>query len=108
MAYGVFAAVSDGQGSRPKAIASFLGVKLLALLPTGRAATFYTASGLEKQQPGTYHADLTAVLNLLAQREIKPIIAERRELTDAAHTHELLARAAVSGKIVLTMASSQP
>ncbi|PSB64635.1 oxidoreductase, partial [filamentous cyanobacterium CCP1] len=38
---------------------------------------------------------------LLAQGQIKPIISDRLPLSDAAHAHELLDKAEVSGKLVL-------
>lgn len=102
--YGVSRAVKNGRRNRVTAIASFLGVKLLDLLPTGRAATFYTAASLEKTQPGSYREDVTAVLQLLEHGHIKPLIAERLPLAQATTAHELLSRSSVIGKIVLTPA----
>ena len=48
-------------------------------------------------------ADLTELFNLLAQGKIKPVIAERMGLAEAARAHELVERAAVRGKIVLVV-----
>jgi len=48
-----------------------------------------------------FHEDLTLLLNLLKQGKIKPIIAARMPLNQAAQAHELLASGSVSGKIVL-------
>jgi len=107
VAYGVARAVRDGRRSRPVAVASFLFVKLAGLLPFGRAATFYTAGGLDESQPGSYREDLAAVMDLLARGEIEPVIAERLPLVDAARAHELLGRSAVSGKIVLICAAAE-
>jgi NADPH2:quinone reductase len=40
-------------------------------------------------------------MDLLQNRKIKPIIAQRFPLTDAREAHELLGRGGVIGKIVL-------
>jgi NADPH:quinone reductase-like Zn-dependent oxidoreductase len=76
-------------------------VKLLGILPTGRAASFCTTGSLDEREPGSHTEDLGAVLELLARREIHPVIAERHALTEAARAHELLEGKAVSGKNVL-------
>lgn len=106
IAYGVSQAFKNGRRNRLTAIGSFLSVKLLGLLPTRKAATFYTASSLEKTQPAAYREDLTAVLELLARKEIQPLVAERLPLAEAALAHELLSRSSVSGKIALTCADA--
>lgn len=102
VAYGVSQACKNGRRNRLTAVGSFLFVKLLGVLPTGRPATFYTASSLEKSLPTAYRDDLTAVLELLARKEIQPLTAERHPLEEAALAHELLSRSSVSGKIALT------
>ncbi len=57
---------------------------------------FYSTGSLREK-----YADLTELFNLLAQGKIKPAIAERMGLTEAAPAHELVEQAAVQGKIVL-------
>jgi NADPH:quinone reductase-like Zn-dependent oxidoreductase len=44
---------------------------------------------------------MTLLLNLLAQGKIKPIVAARMPLNQAAQAHELLAGGSLTGKIVL-------
>lgn len=105
VAYGVSRAVKNGRRNRSTAVASFLAVKLLGLVP-GRAATFYTAGSLDKPLPDAYSEDLAAVLGLLVQGEVQPLIAERLQLAEAARAHELLATSSVSGKIVLMCADA--
>ena len=57
---------------------------------------------LENQaHPDWYHKDLAMLIDLLAQGKIKPIIASRIPLVEAARAHELIEASAVSGKIVL-------
>ena len=101
VAYGVSRAAKDGKRNLPLSVASFLGVKLLGLLPR-RRATFYTTGSRDELGPGSYRDDLATVLDLLARGAIRPVVAERMPLTDVARAHELLERGAVSGKIVLT------
>ena len=49
-----------------------------------------------------YREALAALLKMLAEGKIKPIVGERIPLAEAARAHELMERASVSGKIVLT------
>jgi NADPH:quinone reductase len=51
---------------------------------------------------------LIALLELLRQDKIEPIIAERIPLEEAARAHELLGSGAVTGKIVLLCDTNSP
>ena len=62
---------------------------------------FYSIGSLREKHADWFHADLTELFNLLAQGKIKPVIAERMGLAEAARAHELVERAAVRGRIVL-------
>jgi NADPH2:quinone reductase len=44
---------------------------------------------------------LIALLDLLQEQKIKPLIAHRFALAEARHAHELLGKGGVTGKIVL-------
>jgi NADPH:quinone reductase len=44
---------------------------------------------------------LIALFDLLEQRKITPLIAQRLPLTEARHAHESLGKGGVAGKIVL-------
>lgn len=81
--------------------ATLLAVNLLNLIPDGRRTHFYSIAASKTKHPDRYRDDLTTLLNLLAQRQIQPIIAKRLPLADAAQAHALLDRGAVSGTIVL-------
>jgi len=48
-----------------------------------------------------YRSTLAELLNLLAWGQIKPIMAERFPLGEAARAHELLERGGHTGKVVL-------
>jgi NADPH2:quinone reductase len=48
-----------------------------------------------------YRETLTELLDLLAAGRIKPVVAERIPLLEAARAHELLERGGYAGKVVL-------
>lgn len=98
VAYGFYNKAMGKGGNVP---IEFMQVKLWDILPNGRSTTFYSIGALRKKHPDWFHADLTELLNLLAQSKIKPVIAERMNLDEATHAHELIEQAAVQGKIVL-------
>jgi NADPH:quinone reductase-like Zn-dependent oxidoreductase len=45
--------------------------------------------------------DLAAIFDLWAKGQIKPVVAERIPLAEAARAHELLEKGSLMGKIVL-------
>jgi NADPH:quinone reductase-like Zn-dependent oxidoreductase len=102
VAYGTSSAAKGGRGNKLVAVSSFVLTMLLQLLPDRRSVAFYTAGSLEKSQPNSYREDLEEIFDLLARKEIQPIIAGRLPLAEASRAHEMLDRSAVSGKIVLT------
>jgi NADPH2:quinone reductase len=74
----------------------------LNLVPDTREFKLYSIQTLKRLKPDWFHEDLTLLLNLLKQGKIKPIIAARMPLNQAAQAHELLASGSVkAGKIVL-------
>jgi NADPH2:quinone reductase len=52
-------------------------------------------------KPDWFYEDLSLLLDLLKQEKIKPIVAKRLPLKQAAEAHKLLASGSVEGKIVL-------
>jgi NADPH2:quinone reductase len=71
------------------------------LLPDKRKSMLYSIQTLKRLKPDWFHEDLILLLNLLKQGKIKPIVAARMPLNQAAQAHELLASGSVKGKIVL-------
>jgi len=71
---------------------------LLALIPDGKRAPL--APDLSKDNVW-YRETLTELLGLLAAGELKPVVAERFPLAEAARAHELLERGGYAGKVVL-------
>src|SRR5215216_6044362 len=78
------------------------------LLPGNKRITTYSIQWLKRFRPAWYREDLIALLELLRQGKIKPIIAERIPLDEVTHAHELLGRGAVRGKIVLLCNTYSP
>ena len=67
-----------------------------------RRFILYSIQTLKRLKPVWFHEDLTLLLNLLEQgRKVKPIVAVKMPLNQAAQAHELLAGGSVKGKIVL-------
>jgi NADPH:quinone reductase-like Zn-dependent oxidoreductase len=65
------------------------------------ASLFECNRELKRLKPVWFHEDLILLLNLLKQGKIKPIVAARMPLDQAAQAHKLLASGSVKGKIVL-------
>jgi NADPH:quinone reductase-like Zn-dependent oxidoreductase len=55
------------------------------------------------QHPDWYRATLTELLDLLGGGRIKPVVAERVPLLEAARAHELLEGGGHAGKVVLVV-----
>jgi len=53
------------------------------------------------RDPDWFREDFSALLNLLREEKIHPVVAERLPLSEARHAHELLESSADKGKLVL-------
>ena len=71
------------------------------LAPGNKRITSYSIQWLKRLRPTWYREDLSALLELLRQGKIEPIIAERIPLDEVARAHELIGSGSVMGKIVL-------
>ena len=110
VAYGITSSLRGGRSAsgRPgrrhrfRAIASF-GLYIAGgwLLPGRRRVVPYSIQWLKRLKPAWFREDLSALLNLLEQRKIKPLIAQRFPLAEARHAQEMLGDGGVTGKIVL-------
>jgi NADPH2:quinone reductase len=92
---------SDGR-HRFRAIAIF-GVYIAGgwLLPGRKRVVPYSIQTLKRLRPALFREDLTALFDLLQQKKIKPLIAQRLPLREARRAHELLGTGGITGKIVL-------
>ena len=75
------------------------------LLPGRKRVVPYSIQTLKRLKPEWFRQDLIALLDLLRQKKISPLIAQRFPLAEARHAHELLGRGGVIGKIVLDVSS---
>jgi NADPH:quinone reductase-like Zn-dependent oxidoreductase len=53
------------------------------------------------RDPELFREDFSALLELLREGKIHPVVAERLPLTDARRAHEMLESSAAKGKLVL-------
>jgi len=75
---------------------------LLRLIPDGKQVpTPPTLGKFAKAHNEWYRETLTELLDSLAAGRIKPVVAERIPLAEAARAHELLERSGHAGKVVL-------
>ncbi len=59
------------------------------------------AVGGEPRYPEWFQEDFRVLIELLREKKIHPVVAERLPLADARHAHELLEQSASKGKLVL-------
>jgi NADPH2:quinone reductase len=71
------------------------------LLPGRKRIVPYSIQTLKRLKPALFRQDLIALLDLLQQKKIKPLIAQRFPLSEARRAQELLGKGGVIGKIVL-------
>ena len=108
---GRLASGRPGRRRRFRAIAIF-GVYIAGgwKLPHRKRVLPYSIQWLKRLRPAWFRQDLVTLFDLLEQRKIKPLIAQRFPLTEVRHAHELLGTGGVTGKIVLVCneASHEP
>ena len=71
------------------------------LLPGRKRVVPYSIQWLKRLRPALFRQDLIALFDLLQQKRIKPLIAQRFPLPQARQAQELLGKGGVIGKIVL-------
>jgi NADPH:quinone reductase len=71
------------------------------LLPGRKRLVPYSIQWLKRVRPALFRQDLSALLQLLEKRKIKPIVAQRFPLLEAREAHEVLGQGGITGKIVL-------
>jgi NADPH:quinone reductase len=110
VAYGLTSSLRGGRSAaaRPAGRHRFREIRVFAayiagswLLPGRKRVVPYSIQWLKRVRPSWFRDDLTALLELLRQKKIKPVIARRSPLADARQAQELLGQGGVTGKIVL-------
>jgi NADPH2:quinone reductase len=106
---GRLASGRPGRRHRVRGIAIFgLYIAGAWLLPGRKRVVPYSIQWLKRLRPAWFRQDLVALFDLLEQRRITPLIAQRLPLTEARHAHELLGKGGVAGKMVLVCNRSSP
>jgi NADPH2:quinone reductase len=115
VAYGLTGSLREGRlaSGRPggrhryRAIAIF-GVYIAGgwLLPGRKRVVPYSIQWLKRLRPAWFRQDLIALFDLLQQKRLRPLIAERIPIAEARHAHELLGKGGIVGKIVLVPGES--
>jgi NADPH2:quinone reductase len=104
---GRLASGRSGRRHRFRAIAIF-GLYIAGgwFSPGRKRVIPYSIQWLKRLKPALFREDLVALFDLLQQRKIEPLIAQRFPLSEARQAHELLGQGGVTGKIVLVCNAS--
>jgi NADPH2:quinone reductase len=117
VAYGITSSLRGGRlaSGRPGHRQRYRAIAIFALyiaggwlLPGRKRVVPYSIQWLKRLKPAWFRQDLIALFELLEQKRIKPLIAQRFPLAEARHAHELLGKGGVTGKIVLVPGGSSP
>jgi NADPH:quinone reductase-like Zn-dependent oxidoreductase len=98
--YGISAAANH-RASILVALGSFALLGLLRTVSIRRSAAWFNVTAVKKKHLDWFQEDLGTLMQLLAEKKVHPLVAERLPLKEAARAHQLLESAAVTGKIVL-------
>jgi len=110
VAYGLTGLLREGRlaSGRPGGRHRFRGIAIFGLyiaggwlLPGRKRVVPYSIQWLKRLKPAWFRQDLIALFDLLQQRKITPLIAQRFPLAEARQAHEVLGKGGVTGKIVL-------
>lgn len=94
--------VTSGEEKIPSLLWGF--AKLLGLwklLPDGKDSTFYNIHTRRGKLPEEFKEDVQSLFKLLKDGKLKPAVADRLPLVEAAQAHKRIDKAEVLGKIVL-------
>ncbi|HUU26957.1 MAG TPA: medium chain dehydrogenase/reductase family protein [archaeon] len=102
--YGFSSTISGGRRDFFRALRSAVEIPRfspLAMIGKNLMVAGYNVAAMKARRPEWYRQDLETLFELLAEEKIKPVIAERIWLEEAARAHKLLGKGKVTGKIVL-------
>jgi NADPH2:quinone reductase len=102
LAYGSQALLVNGRKSFARTLGVYTTAALLYMRPGQGRFKFYSITNTCNRHPEWFREDLATLFQMLRERRIQPIIAERVPFTEARLANELLEKGAVQGKIVLT------
>jgi NADPH:quinone reductase len=102
--YGRQNTISHGRKNWPGVFEWYVGTALVVLwglLSPRRRVLAYRIQKMRIPHQDWYREDFRALLELLRQGKIHPVVAERLSLDDARKAHEMLESSAATGKLVL-------
>jgi NADPH:quinone reductase-like Zn-dependent oxidoreductase len=108
VSYGAQAVFKNGRMSplgAAKAVLSRIGLDPMRLLSQGQGLIGYSIGAFRDNRNRAFREDFQAVMALLAQGKVSPVIDRVLPLAEAAAAQVRLERAQASGKIVLSMAN---
>lgn len=76
-------------------------LQMLTWFSNGKSSEFYGITGIYRKDKQPFMEDLPVLFNLLQEGKLKPIIAAKFPILEAAKANELLESRKVNGKIVL-------
>lgn len=101
ISYGFTSAVGrDGSSNSLSSLTAMLSLFVGARL-RGRRSSFYGITQIYRKDPKPLREDLPKLFDLLAKRQIQPLIAQRLPLLEGKEGQAILERGGVRGKIVL-------
>jgi NADPH2:quinone reductase len=115
VAYGLTSSLRGGRlaSGRSGARHRFRGIAIFGLymaggclLPGRKRVVPYSIQWLKRLRPELFRHDLIALFDLLQQKKIMPLIAQRFPLAEARQAQELLGKGGMTGKIVLVRRGS--
>ncbi len=102
--YGRQNTIVHGRKNWPGVIEWYAGTAIVALwglLSPRRRVLAYRIQKMRIPHQDWFREDFRALIGLLREGKIHPVVAERLPLSDARRAHELLERTAATGKLVL-------
>jgi NADPH2:quinone reductase len=102
--YGHYGTTIGGRKSARRVALFYLtGALVFAgnLLPNGKRVLAFQVAKLRDRRPAWFREDATALFQLLAERKIKPLVADRIPLVEARRAHANLGHGGITGKQVL-------
>ena len=102
IAYGLQSSLNQGKRSLGRVASDAVGwgtAFALGLVSPTKRVRLYSIQMLKRRHPDWFREDLTALLDLLAGDKLKPIIAAKLPLEQAASAHERLSEGDVVWKV---------
>jgi NADPH:quinone reductase-like Zn-dependent oxidoreductase len=99
--YGFYETANRGGNALLDVLSQYVRLVQWSLPPKRLHIAFYDIRRLKRKHPDWFREDLTALLDLLAARKLRPVIAARLPLEAIIEAHRRVERGDVQGKLVL-------